>query len=97
VKRLALVGLTVLVGALVLGFGAPAGATDYPPTTTSAVTVAAASASHSNGAPAVAVAPAGLPRTGGNSSSMVWVGGVLVVAGAALAVSVRGRRRSARS
>jgi LPXTG-motif cell wall-anchored protein len=90
VKRIALIGLVVLVGALVFGFGGVAGAADYPPTTPG-ITVEAASATH---AAAVAAPAAGLPRTGGNSMPMVWVGGVLVVAGAALAV--RGRRHSAR-
>jgi LPXTG-motif cell wall-anchored protein len=92
VKRIALVGFVVLVGALVFGLGGSAGATNYPPTTPK-VTVEAASESHA-ASPAVAAPAAGLPRTGGNSMPMVWAGGVLVVAGAALAV--RGRRRSAR-
>ncbi len=101
-KRMALVGLTVLVGALVFGLGATAGAANYPPTAKT-VTVAANSVSRDlSAAQGAAVSRdssaaqgAALPRTGGDSMPLVWAGGVLLVAGSALVV--RGRRRAVRS
>jgi LPXTG-motif cell wall-anchored protein len=91
VKRMALVGPTVLIGALVFGLGASAGAADYPPTTGS-VTIAPKSV---QAQPSAAAQGAALPRTGGDSLRLVWTGGVLLVAGSALVA--RGRRRAVRS
>jgi LPXTG-motif cell wall-anchored protein len=96
VKRMALVGLTVLIGALVFGLGASAGAANYPPTTSS-VKIAPNSVQTEPAAAAQAAATqaAALPRTGGDSMRLVWTGGVLLLAGSALVV--RGRRRTAQS
>jgi LPXTG-motif cell wall-anchored protein len=91
VKRMALVGLTVLIGALVFGLGASAGAANYPPTTKSVAVAANAAQTE----PAAAVQAAALPRTGGDSMRLVWTGGVLLLAGSALVV--RGRRRAVQS
>lgn len=90
-KRMALVGLTVLIGALVFGLGTSAGAANYPPTTSS-VKIAANSVQTE---PAAVAQAAALPRTGGDSMRLVWTGGVLLLAGSALVV--RGRRRAVQS
>ena len=90
-KRMTLVGLTVLIGALVFGLGASAGAANYPPTTSS-VSIAPNSVQTE---PAAAVQAAALPRTGGDSMRLVWTGGVLLLAGSALVL--RGRRRAVQS
>ena len=90
-KRMALVGLTVLIGALVFGLGASAGAANYPPTTSSVKIAPNAVQTE----PAAAAQAAALPRTGGDSMRLVWTGGVLLLAGSALVV--RGRRRAVQS
>jgi LPXTG-motif cell wall-anchored protein len=92
--RRTIVAATVLIALFVFGFGSTAGADpNYPPKAKSVATVSAASAS----APAAAstsTAGSALPFTGGNSAQLVWAGGALLVAGAALAG--RGRRRALR-
>jgi LPXTG-motif cell wall-anchored protein len=95
--RKTLIGATVLIAAVLFGLGSPAGAENYPPKTTTKVTVEAKTVAKAPVAQAAPVAAErdSLPFTGGNASQLIWAGGALVVAGAALVG--RGRRRTARS
>lgn len=94
-KRMTLVGLTVLIGALVFGLGASAGAANYPPTTSSVSIAPNSVQAQPAAAQAAAAEAAALPRTGGDSMRLVWTGGVLLLAGSALVL--RGRRRAVQS
>ena len=100
VKRVMLVGVAVLIGALVFGLGSTAGAANYPPKAKTEVAVEGQSASAQTGpssaavqgrspstqsGPSTAAQGAPLPFTGGHSAELVWAGAALLVAGAALA------------
>jgi len=107
VKRVMLVGVAVLIGALVFGLGSTAGAANYPPKAKTEVAIEGQSASAQAGpssaaavqgkspstqtGPSTAAQGAPLPFTGGNSAELVWTGAALLVAGAAL-VGQRQRR-----
>jgi LPXTG-motif cell wall-anchored protein len=92
--RRTFVAATVLIALFVFGFGSTAGAANYPPQAKTDATVSAASASAPANASTSAAGGAPLPFTGSNSAQLVWAGGALLVAGAALAG--RGRRRAVR-
>jgi LPXTG-motif cell wall-anchored protein len=93
-KRMALVGVTVLIGAFGFGLGSTAGAADYPPKANTEVTVAAKAATTPTDASPDAAQGAPLPFTGSDSAQLVWAGGALLLAGAALVG--RGQRRAVR-
>jgi LPXTG-motif cell wall-anchored protein len=99
VKRMVLVGVAVLIGALVFGLGSTAGAANYPPKANMKVAIEGESASTQTGpssaavqgnsastqtGPSTAAQGAPLPFTGSNSPELVWAGAALLVAGAAL-------------
>ena len=93
-KRLALVAVTVLIGVLVLGLGAAGAQPDYPPTGHVVAGQSVPAVASPAAANITAAAGDPLPRTGGNSSQLVWAGAGLLVAGAVLVG--RGRRRTLR-
>jgi LPXTG-motif cell wall-anchored protein len=97
-RRMTLVGVTVMIGAFLFGLGSTAGATtvNYPPKAKAqAAVVVKTTPTTTDPAPAaVATQAAPLPFTGGNSAELAWAGGALLVAGAALVG--RGRRRAVR-
>jgi LPXTG-motif cell wall-anchored protein len=96
-RRMTLVGVTVMMGAFLFGLGSTAGATtpNYPPKAKTQAAVVVKTTPTTDPAPAaVATQAAPLPFTGGNSADLAWAGGALLVAGAALVG--RGRRRAVR-
>jgi LPXTG-motif cell wall-anchored protein len=106
-KRMVLVGVAVLIGALMVSLDSTAGAANYPPKAKLEVAVQGKSASTHPGpssavegksasthpGPSSAAQGAPLPFTGSNSAELVWAGAALLVAGAAL---VGHRRRLVR-
>ena len=76
-RLLVLLGMALV---LALGIASAAGAADYPPTTVqqlgSTVSSSTVAPAHAN-----AAATGGLPFTGGNTSSLVWVGVALLGTG----------------
>jgi LPXTG-motif cell wall-anchored protein len=94
-RRMTLVGVTVVIGAFLFGLGSTAGATtpNYPPKVNAAAVMAKSTPTTTDPTPAAATT-APLPFTGGNSAELAWAGGALLVAGGALVG--RGRRRAVR-
>jgi LPXTG-motif cell wall-anchored protein len=93
-RRMRFIGAAVVICVSVFGLGSTAGAANYPPKAKTEGTVAAKSASAPANATTSAAHGAPLPFTGSDSAQLVWAGGALLVAGAALAG--RGRRRALR-